>query len=59
MVRLKVVSSKYFVNFDVHQVKDFKTRLKAAKYHGSYFDRSSEKEAKICDDTGKPALMKT
>ena len=56
MVRLKAVSSIYIVNFDVHQVKDFKTRLKAAKYHGSYFDRSSEKEAKICDDTGKPAL---
>jgi len=33
-------------------VKEFKTRLKAAKYHGTYFDRSSEKKRKICDDTG-------
>ena len=34
------------------QIKEFKTRLKEAKYHGSYFDRSSEKKMKICDDTG-------
>jgi len=33
-------------------VNEFKTRLKAAKYHGTYFDRSSEKKTKICDDVG-------
>ena len=45
-------------SFDIHQVKEFKTRLKAAKYHGSYFDRSSEKKTRICDDTGKKTAIK-
>ena len=56
LVQQMVCSLVYFGNFHIHQVKEFKTRLKAAKYHGTYFDRSSEKKRKICDDTGKPAI---
>jgi len=33
-------------------VQDFKSKLKAAKYHGSFFDRGSEKTMRMCDETG-------
>ena len=55
MVRLNAISSTFYdiiIIIICLQIKEFKTRLKEAKYHGSYFDRSSEKKMKICDDTG-------
>ena len=56
MVRLNAISSTScditIIIIICLQIKEFKTRLKESKYHGSYFDRSSEKKMKICDDTG-------
>ena len=62
LIYLNLINIQHFP--DIHQCKapslltsvlpgEFRARLKAARYHGSYFDRGAAAGERLCDGTGQ------